>query len=181
MGTDKAMLEVGGITLLERTASLLREAGAHPIVVVGGVDRRIGWTHVPDEHPGEGPLGGILSALAAVAPDHQGVPDAAPVAATAVVVVACDLPGLTAQLLRTLVEGLGDHDVAMAWTGRPEPLCAAWSTRCAPALRAAFAAGERSPAAAVRGFDVVHVTVDAALLANVNTPSDLAAFGKAGN
>ena len=67
MGTDKALLRVGGEAMAVRVATALRDAGARDVVCVGGdasALSAIGLSVIPDVHPGEGPLGGILTALA---------------------------------------------------------------------------------------------------------------------
>ena len=166
MGTDKALLEVDGVPLARRVANALRAAGADPVIAVGGdLDAlgALGLTVVPDVHPGEGPLGGILSALAATD-------------AEVVVVLACDLPAADADTVRAVALGLGDADVAAPWhEGRHELLHAAYHRRAEPVLRAAFAAGERAPHRAVADLVVVGVEgLPASALADADTPDDLA-------
>lgn len=176
MGSDKTLIEVGGVTLLERSVSLLYSAGANPVVVVGGAapGTGLGASKVADLHPGEGPLGAIITALEAV--DTE-----------VVLVIACDLPALDRATLQRLVDEVHEVDeapgcdVAMAHTDRPEPLCSAWRRRCLPALGEAFEQGERSPQRALGLLQVVHVPVDPHLLVNLNTPADLAAFRQAAN
>lgn len=168
MGSDKALVRVGGATMLERCGSVLREAGASKVVVVGGADRAAGFEHITDSFPSEGPLGGILTALGALEAEY-------------VAIVACDLPGLDADTVRRLMRAAVGHDVAMARTDRREPLCAVWRRTCRPALATAFERGERAPVRALGGLDVVEVVVDPSTLVNVNTPADLSAFGQAGN
>jgi len=168
MGTDKALIDVDGTTMLAHVASALVEAGARPIVVVGGPDRGLGYLHVDDAHPGEGPLGAIITALARVDADL-------------VLAVACDLPALDASTVRALVDAVGDHDAAVARTDRLEPLCAIWRRTCLPVLEEAFTRGERSPLRAIGSLDVAVVPVAAGALANINTPADLAAFRQAAN
>jgi molybdopterin-guanine dinucleotide biosynthesis protein A len=78
MGRDKAFVGVEGEPMVRRVVRALRAGGAIEVVAVGGdetgllaedLDR-----FVPDLHPGEGPLGGVLAAL-----------DAAPAAIVVVV------------------------------------------------------------------------------------------------
>jgi molybdopterin-guanine dinucleotide biosynthesis protein A len=165
MGRDKALLAVGGVPLALRVAGALREAGAAPVVAVGGDGaalRDLGLTWWPDQHPGEGPLGGLLTAFAA-----RG--DAA-----IVVALATDLPYVTATTVTALVDAVRGHDAALASTGRREPLCAAWQVRTsAPVLALAYAGGERAVHRALGGLDVVEVPVTSDELRNVNTPQDL--------
>ncbi len=141
MGTDKALIEVDGVPLARRVANALRAAGADPVIAVGGdleaLERAGPDASCPDRHPGEGPLGGILTALAATTED-------------VVVVLACDLPAADADTIRAVALALGDADVAAPWhDGRHELLHAAYHRRAEPVLRAAFDAGERAPHRAV--------------------------------
>lgn len=65
MGTDKAMLDWGGVTLLKHMHRLLLESGANRVVVSGD---RPGYDCIQDARPGDGPgaaLGGVLLALPA--------------------------------------------------------------------------------------------------------------------
>lgn len=161
MGRDKALVEVEGVPMASRVAAALDAAGAREVVLIGGTDRRLSRRHVADAHPGEGPLGGVLTALAASDADL-------------VVVTACDLPWLDAGTVRALLEGLGAADVAFARTDRREPLCAVWRrSSAAPALARAFDTGERAIHRAVGGLRVVDIEVGLRALTNVNTPDDL--------
>jgi len=165
MGKDKALLEVDGVPLARRVADALRAAGADPVIAVGGdLDAldALGLTAVPDVHPGEGPLGGILSALAAT--DDE-----------VVVILACDLPAADAATIRAVALALAEADVAAPWhDGRHELLHAAYSRRAEPVLQAAFAAGERAPQRAVADLAVVGVEgLPAAALTDADTPDDL--------
>ncbi len=165
MGTDKALLQVDGVPLARRVADALRAAGADPVIAVGGDVEAlgaIGLTAVPDAHPGHGPLGGILSALAATD-------------AEVVVVLACDLPAADADSIRAVALALGEADVAAPWhDGRHELLHAAYRRRAEVVLQAAFDAGERAPHRAVADLAVVGVEdLPAAALADADTPDDL--------
>ncbi len=166
MGTDKALIEVDGVPLARRVANALRAAGADPVIAVGGdleALTALGLTVTPDRHPGEGPLGGILTALAETTED-------------VVVVLACDLPAADADTIRAVALALGDADVAAPWhDGRHELLHAAYHRRAEPVLQAAFDAGERAPHRAVADLVVVGVDgLPAAALADADTPDDLA-------
>jgi molybdenum cofactor guanylyltransferase len=165
MGTDKALLEVDGRALALRVADALRAAGASRIVAVGGDLERLqalGLEAVPDLHPGEGPLGGILTALAATDQD-------------VVVVLACDLPAADPSAITAVVHALGDADVAAPLhDARHELLHAAYHRRAQAALADAFAAGERAPHRAVAALDVASVSgLAPEALADADTPDDL--------
>jgi len=67
MGTDKALLEFGGQTLVERAIGILKSAGL-PVFIAGapaGVRPRLESyaAVVPDAEPGLGPLAGVCAAL----------------------------------------------------------------------------------------------------------------------
>ena len=161
MGVDKTLLVVDGVAMARRVADALLLAGCSPVVAVGGDSRELrslGLEHVDDDFPGEGPLGGILTALA-----HGG-----PAA-----VVACDLPHIEAATVTTLIDALGVHDAAIAYTDRAQPLCAVWSPMAAAPLRAQFMAGERAVHRAITALDIIWVKVPPGDVRNINTPDDL--------
>ncbi len=63
-GTDKALAEFQGQTILARTAKLLSTAvSAVKIVSPTAKLSDAAYKTIPDRWPGEGPLGGILTAL----------------------------------------------------------------------------------------------------------------------
>jgi molybdopterin-guanine dinucleotide biosynthesis protein A len=66
MGRPKATIEVGGLAMATRAAAALRGAGLGPIWLVGGepeVANGLGLEWFGDRWPGEGPLGGVITAL----------------------------------------------------------------------------------------------------------------------
>lgn len=139
MGRDKATLDVGGTTLLDRT--LAGVPLGVPVVVAGAevAVARIGVRFTQEDPPGGGPVAGVEAALDVVA---------API----VVVLATDLP-LVGALPALLARMLGDADVAVDAvlavdaSGHAQQLCAAYRT---DALRRAIAAGGQSAGAAMR-------------------------------
>lgn len=175
MGSDKALIEVHGRPMAQSVLDALARAGIDPRVVVGGDAVRLavlGVEVVADAYPGEGPLGGIVTAL-----DHFAA------GAAHVLVVACDLPDIGSGALGLLLERLeptadGLPDVVLARAGTVQPMCAVWSTALAGSLRAVFDAGERSMFGALdrlrtgrRRLEVVDVPP--ASLRNINTPDQL--------
>ena len=173
MGRDKATLRVDGEAMVVRVATALVAAGCVPITAIGGdaaALTELGVPVVADLHPGQGPLGGVLTALTTFA--ERGVVDA-------VVVVSCDMPWLDGATVATLIAGLADHDVAVARGERAEPLCAVWRVGCVAGLRTHFGAGIRAVHRAIGGCDAVEVDVDPAAVRNVNAPADVQAGRRA--
>jgi molybdopterin-guanine dinucleotide biosynthesis protein A len=154
MGRDKALLPWRGGTLLDYVAGVVREA-------VGTVTI-IGRGEHPDVVPDCGPLGGLLTAFETSMTER-------------VLLVACDMPNLTPELLRGMIAVPGDAVVAET-AGRLHPLCAVYHRKLQPLV--ALAVEQRSlkmhdflSTVDVRRFPVS----DPALLRNLNTPGDFAA------
>jgi molybdopterin-guanine dinucleotide biosynthesis protein A len=168
MGRDKALIEIDGEPMAARVAAALREAGAREVVVVGGADELadLGLRLVPDESPGEGPLGGVLTALAAVPDD-------------VVLVVSCDLVAPSAAAMAATVAALSaEADVAVPTSPEAPPqwLHTAWRRSAGPELRPRFADGERSIGRAVKavGLRIAWVpALDPAALADADRPEEL--------
>lgn len=165
LGTDKVWAEVGGRPLVAGVIGALRAAGAAEVVTVGGDPDRLAALDVvavADGYPGEGPLGGILTALRAAAGDP-------------VVVLAADLVHPSAELVELLVASAGGAEVAVAVGTRREPLLAAWPRALLGAVERAFAAGQRSPSRLLDSLSVAEVPLgDPARVTDVDTPADLA-------
>lgn len=167
MGTDKSLLAYEGVPMARRAADVLLAAGCDEVIAIGGdVDAlgALGLSVVADGWPGEGPVGGVLTALRARP------------AATHVVVMACDLPRMTPATVRSLIAALEDAPeavVAAARTDRLEPMCAVWRPSASPALEDALTTGERRLHAVIGTLDAVQVPVPSADLANINAPGDL--------
>jgi molybdopterin-guanine dinucleotide biosynthesis protein A len=170
MGRDKALVEVGGRPLAVGVAQVLREAGAGEVFAVGGdLDALgdLGLQAIPDDHPGEGPLGGLLTALR-----HASSP--------VVTVLACDLPNPQPGAIRRVVAALDADEYLVCAIptveGRPEPLHGAWRRSGSPEVQAAFDRGERAMHRAIAGLASAEVHgIDPAALADANTPAELAA------
>jgi molybdopterin-guanine dinucleotide biosynthesis protein A len=154
MGSDKALLEVDGRALARVAADALHDAGAAEVFAVGGDARALeglGLTTVADRWPGEGPLGGLVTAIAAASNDL-------------VVVLSCDLPSVGAEAVAEVLDALGDADAALPTVdGRAQLLLGAWRrARCLPVLHAAFDHGERAIWRAVSALAVTEVTLSVA-------------------
>jgi len=167
MGRDKAWVELNGRSIAERVFSAVNDAGAAPAMSVGGdVDRlaSVGFDAYSDLHPGEGPLGGVITGLRA-----------SPHALT--FVCAVDLPWLSAEVVRSVVAAAtaGRAPVSAALLDRsPQLLTAAYRAEALPILERAFSAGERALWRAAEPLEVVGVTdLDSRALRDVDTPRDL--------
>ncbi|MDH4146515.1 MAG: molybdenum cofactor guanylyltransferase [Acidimicrobiia bacterium] len=187
MGRDKAVIPLGdGRILAEVAGSALRAAGAGQVLAVGGAADVLGaraMTPIPDRFPGEGPLGGLLSALDAFAAiTEASSPGDRP---DALVVLTCDLVAIRGDEVVALLDALRAApgcDVALpVHDGFGHYLTAAYrSTACEP-LRLAFDHGERAVRRAAAGLVRVGLTeLDPSRLRDADTPAELdAAVGAA--
>jgi molybdenum cofactor guanylyltransferase len=179
-GMPKGLALVDGLRIADRALAALRGATDQQIVVAND-PRATRWfpgQHVVrDAEEGLGPLHGLRTALASA----EGAP---------VLVVAWDMPFVTAALLATLrSEGEGGGAAAVPVAGNPpraEPLCAYYGAGALAACDALLAAGERRAAAlheSMPGATIVRENVlatlgdPARLLFSVDTLEDLTALG----
>lgn len=166
MGADKATYEVDGVPMAARVAMAAESAGAAEILLVGGTQARakkLTGTWKKDAFPGEGPLGGVITALKAAGNDS-------------VVVLSCDMPFITDAVIQSLVRGLGDAQASVGRTDRLNWLCAAWSREeCLGTLQTVWKRNERAVHRAAVLLDVAEVPVPAVAVRNINTPEDLLA------
>jgi molybdopterin-guanine dinucleotide biosynthesis protein A len=168
MGRDKALLPFRGGTLAQSVASKVAEAaGGATLVGDPSLYGMLGFRAIPDLYPGEGPLGGILTALHDTGADWN-------------LVTACDMPAIDTALLTTLLETAErtGADVLLPGgpTGMPEPLCAVYHRRALPALEGQFSAGVRKIGASVEAVRTVLFPVaEVSCFQNVNTPEEWSA------
>lgn len=177
MGTDKAWVEVGGVTLAARAVRTLRVLCAE-VLVASGDGRRlpgVGDRQVPDVLPDAGPLAGIVAGLDAASHDL-------------VAVAAVDLPFASSAVFRLLLDSRGaERAVVPRVDGRLQPLHAVYARSAADPLRAFLDGGGRSVTTGVQalGPRVVEphewAGADATgrFARNVNRPGDLAGLGDA--
>jgi molybdopterin-guanine dinucleotide biosynthesis protein A len=132
MGTDKALIEVAGLRLVDRVAAVL-SAVANPVVEVGP-----GWSGLPavrEEPPGSGPLAALSAGAAALrAAGHDG----------SVLVLAVDMPRVGIELLRFLADRPGPVTAVPRAGGHPQPMCARYGPEVLAAIDERLAAGGRS-------------------------------------
>jgi molybdopterin-guanine dinucleotide biosynthesis protein A len=185
-GTDKALVRLDGKTMLQRTGELLANVCQDvTIVAAGGEYADAPWPVLADRWPGQGPLGGILTALhhlnARESADKTRNVERHP--CSFALIVSCDMPFLTTEFLRFLIDRAIASEASIIVpeaSRRLEPLCACWCSAAATAIQAAFDAGGRKVTEAMK-----HVSMevldeanwkrfdkDGRLFWNMNTPAD---------
>jgi len=188
-GLDKGALRVGGHSIRERQLAELATISSEILVVGSKADPAVPESRGPvsttvnahasrpgtsvrfvaDRVPDCGPLGGLYTALL----ESTG---------TATIVVACDMPFISARLLAHLAALLEDADVVVPRTERGyHPLCAVYTRDCLEPLERRIARRQLKMTELFADVRVHIVTarelaiygdVDR-LLANLNSPADL--------
>jgi molybdopterin-guanine dinucleotide biosynthesis protein A len=178
MGEDKAVLDLGGRSLLAHAVACLEPLTKRVVLACGSEPRytSLGLDVVVDSVRGDGPAVGLEAALAAADTEWLAV-------------LACDMPRVDAALFRRLLREAHarELDICLLATERgPEPLCGVYHRRCLAPLRAALARGERRVTGFHdeqlaphethgRGTRLAIGTLDASTerVLNLNTPADL--------
>lgn len=173
-GQNKAFLEVGGHSILNRLMSRLKPVFEEILLVTREPQA---YTHIPvkvveDLYEERSSLTGIHAGLVRARADFA-------------FVVPCDTPFLQPAVIRLLLNALEPElDVVVPLVeGHYEPLCAIYSKRCLPAIEAQLGGGDYK---IFNFFDQVKIKIlstdriksaDPELLSffNVNTPSALRA------
>ena len=174
-GRDKSALLVDGATILDRQLAALATV-ADDVMIVGSPASareetvRTSARAVADIVPGCGPLGGLHAALTAARGD-------------AVLLLACDMPYVTAAFADHLFSLAGDADVVVPQTEHGyHPLCAVYTRACLEPAAARLADRRVKMLDLVDSVRTRVVPVEDVrrfgdpdrLLANVNTPADYA-------
>ena len=153
---------------MERLAGIVGEA-AGLVSVIGDPEKygALGYPAFADQLPGCGPLGGLYTVLTISSADWN-------------LVVACDMPGISVEILRTLVERAVASSkkcvLAGSGGGEMEPLCAVYHRSCLAAVSHAIEEKRFKMKDLVAELDPLIIPVDPAALLNVNTPAEWAEF-----
>ena len=186
MGRDKALLELSGAPMIQRTADLVTALVTRTTLVIsstqsdnpGHTNRysSFGLPTLVDSWPSFGPLGGIATALANAQSKWC-------------LILACDMPFITKEWLAFLLshsvqtesESPKPLDVIIPETSRGlEPLCAIYRASCAPILATALNRGVRKVTDAIAVLNMHRIaenkwrqfSTDGNLFGNLNTWQD---------
>jgi molybdopterin-guanine dinucleotide biosynthesis protein A len=161
MGRDKSTLVLEGASFLDRVHETMSGVFTE-VIVCGGTDVPIDGVLIADELPGEGPVGGLLSAFRIA----RGRP---------VFVTTVDMPVITEKAILGLAEpeAQGDTIRIARVAGQDQPLFGAYGPGVEEAARTAFEEGRRSVLGIIdEAHDVTRIDLDAFTLFNVNTMTD---------
>jgi molybdopterin-guanine dinucleotide biosynthesis protein A len=169
MGRDKSQLQFETETFTERIARVLKEV-TDSVTLVNPRHDHHQLHAVVDVYPNWGALGGLHAALAACKREWA-------------IVVACDLPFVTAQLLNYLITLRHHHDaiVPLQSDERPQPLCALYRIEpCLPRATELIETGHRRPldllqlvnTRCVPFTELRNLAQAEKFFVNINTPED---------
>jgi len=180
-GAVKPLLEVGGVSILERLCATLAPRFDDLLLVVKELEpyaraaaQNPPWRMVCDKLPSRSSLTGLHAAIAAARYEH-------------VFVTAGDSPFLRPELIDALLALLRpEDDVLLPRTpdGYIEPLCAIYSRRCLPRIEARLARGEHKIGDFLSTVHLHPLPLETLLRAdpeqisfrNANTPEELRAL-----
>ena len=146
-GQDKALVEFNGKPMLLQMCELIHDVVTRDVFVVGATSKygQFGFECVADRWPGEGPLGGIVTAVLETAEKRSGCEWN--------LIVGCDMPFLNEGILVYCADRAKRSKAGVVVPLSPqglEPLCACWRTSAASQLRSAFADGVRKVSDAMK-------------------------------
>jgi len=190
----KAACLVKGRPLLSRVFAAVAPVVDHVFTVGGDLPPAVarelpGLIHVPDRQLGAGPLAGLRDGLIAI---HQRYQEAGHSLPAGVLLVACDLPWLSAEMLHGLRGRLPENRLATEWVipvvlDHPQFLCSVLRPTLLDSLQAFLATGKRDLRSFATGlaqtdpYRVVMIPATVwqqsdptgAAAADIDTPADL--------
>ena len=167
MGADKSQLLIDHQTFTERIAQTLLQL-TDSVTIVGRTTST--FRSVPDVYPQWGALGGLHAALSACRREWA-------------IVVACDLPLVTAELFKHLATLRLDHDavVPIQPDKRPQPLAALYRVNpCLERAKELIETGRRRPLDLLETVktrwvpfaEITNLDQSERFFVNINTPDD---------
>lgn len=124
MKEDKGLVLFNGKALVEHVIDATRKVTDNIIIVTANpAYQQFGVNCIEDDMKDKGPLGGILTGLV-----HSST--------TKNLMLGCDMPFLSGELLRALIRNCGEEDVLLTeHKGLAEPLCSVYDRSCITHIR----------------------------------------------
>jgi molybdopterin-guanine dinucleotide biosynthesis protein A len=174
MGKDKALLAINAVPVVQWLALRLREITDEVMISTNNPSAYefLGLPIIPDRFPGHGPMAGIHAAM------HQ-------TRRPWMLVLACDLPGVSAQFLRNMVERKSGFEAVIPINsdGELQPVCALYHRSCLPAMERNLAANDnglifllREPGLRIHQLRLKEELFSNSELLDIDTPEDFAKF-----
>jgi molybdopterin-guanine dinucleotide biosynthesis protein A len=166
---NKALLRVGGESIIERIINALSEVIANILLITNSPDefKHLEIPMFGDIIPGSGSLGGIYTGLKVSETYHN-------------LIVACDMPFIRPSLLTLLMQQSKNYDVVIPVTpDGHHPTCAIYSKDCIKPIEVQIRSGNLKisdffPNVRTRkiDFNTLHDRYDQIMFFNINTKED---------
>lgn len=124
MGTNKALLDIGGKSLIERTIELLDMIFSEVVISSNKPSKydNFGKEIITDNYPHRGPLSGIQSVLSDSKTERN-------------FIISCDMPIISKELIKYLVDYKTDTKILLPQAdGRIQQLCGIYSKSILPVV-----------------------------------------------
>lgn len=166
MGTDKGLLAVNGQRIVERMIGVMKSLVDEIIIISNSTNYDyLGYKIYPDLIKDCGPMGGIYTALSCSDTPKN-------------FVVSCDMPFVSPELVRFIIENSNDCEIAIPQHGGMlEPLCAVYDKSCKEQFGVLLQSKELRMQDALRHFKVKQIPIPGNVFAencfeNINTPAE---------
>ncbi len=168
MGSDKGLLLVDGIPIVERILNVLKPFVDEIIIITNGNNYDyLGYQTHKDLIKNCGPMGGIYTALSCSKTEKN-------------FVISCDMPFISNELIQLIIDNADDCEIAIPiHNEKLEPLCCIYDKSCQLKLEELLKNNEWKLMDALNHFVVKQILVPENILnvncfANINTPDDYA-------
>ena len=165
MGQDKGLMSFRGRPLVQYAIDAISPITSDVTIVTSNESYgQFGHKLIADLHPDMGPLNGVYSALKQTDKNH-------------VFVIACDMPFVSSELVRCLIDEQNGAVTLPVFHGRWQPLVACYSKACLPVFEKLLLGNERKLQSAIASVDPYLVDIHDGLpfyhkhlFDNLNTP-----------
>jgi molybdopterin-guanine dinucleotide biosynthesis protein A len=170
MGFDKALLELGGVRLVERAVSIMKALCGNILISGSNPDLEyLGYPLVRDEHRGIGPIAGLHAAMRYCRTARS-------------LVIPCDAPLVTVDVFERLYakarEGHPPAVVAGTTDGFIEPLIGCYDISALPVIEEQISRKDHKLHNALTRMGAeVEIFRDRRKFLNINTKADIRAIG----
>jgi len=120
MGEDKSLLEINGITIIERIHNLLCGIFGEVLIIMNDKEKyeKYSFNIAKDIYPGFGPLSGIHSGLINSNSDNN-------------FFISCDMPFINYELIKYIISRNSEHDVILPRSNDTiHSLCGIYKKKC---------------------------------------------------
>jgi molybdenum cofactor guanylyltransferase len=149
MKEDKGLVYFNGKMLVKHVIESVKKLTNDIIIITANAAyNQLGYPCLEDEMKDKGPLGGILTGLVNSSTQKN-------------ILLGCDLPFLSENILSGLINNSGDEDVLLTeHLGKAEPLCSLYDRSCITHLRSQIEQNQLKITNALKGLKTRVISFD---------------------